>query len=166
MSQEAKRVLGFLFFIFGLVIGLLILANLLELWERFGLWVPAGLIAVGIGIGFLVIRYPAFRQVLQRTTSFVLESISAFLSPTRTQRWKERQAVPPSLRRQVFSRARNKCERPGCNYQSWLHIHHIDEDPSHNVLDNLVALCPNDHELCHRGEWSQSIQRSWIKRRR
>jgi 5-methylcytosine-specific restriction endonuclease McrA len=25
------------------------------------------------------------------------------------------------------------------------HIHHIDEDPSHNDLSNLLPLCPNCH---------------------
>jgi hypothetical protein len=59
---------------------------------------------------------------------------------------KVRVAVPEELRLDVIERCNNRC----CICQTpFIVIHHIDEDPSHNVIDNLAPLCPNCHSQAH-----------------
>ncbi len=46
-----------------------------------------------------------------------------------------------------------KCN--SCGINKWigkkllLHVHHKDENPYNNVLENLCYLCPNCHGICH-----------------
>lgn len=76
---------------------------------------------------------------------------------------KVRVHIPSSTRRQVYARARGRCERPHCTYSRNLHIHHIDQDPSNNSPDNLLIVCPNCHSHIHHDEVSVNAQRSWIQ---
>lgn len=75
---------------------------------------------------------------------------------------KIRVPVPSSIRQQVYDRSGSRCEHPRCSYSGKPHIHHIDEDPSNNSLNNLIAVCPNCHSRIHDGAFSVDAQRSWI----
>jgi len=75
---------------------------------------------------------------------------------------KIRKAIPAHIQRQVYARARGRCERPRCSYHGKLHIHHIDKNPSNNSPDNLIAVCPNCHQRIHDGSFSFDAVRSWI----
>jgi hypothetical protein len=75
---------------------------------------------------------------------------------------KVRVSIPSNIRQQVYARSRGRCERPRCSYGGKVHIHHIDENPSNNSLDNLIAVCPNCHSRIHDGAFSVDAQRSWI----
>jgi hypothetical protein len=69
------------------------------------------------------------------------------VSVGRTQR-----TVPERTRRLVLHRDK-KCRVPGCTQTRWLQVHHIDHraDGGPDDTTNLVALCPADHRLHHRG---------------
>jgi hypothetical protein len=47
-----------------------------------------------------------------------------------------------ATREQVMSEYRHRCAICGADRP---HLHHIDEDPSNNDLQNLLPLCPNHH---------------------
>jgi hypothetical protein len=54
--------------------------------------------------------------------------------------------VPEDTRLEVIARCNNRC----CICQTpFVVIHHIDEDPSNNEIDNLAPLCPNCHTQAH-----------------
>ena len=62
---------------------------------------------------------------------------------------KKRVAIPTPLQRKV--KAKNLgvccvCKERGIG----IHLHHLDEDPSNNVEDNLVVLCVKEHDQHHR----------------
>jgi hypothetical protein len=59
---------------------------------------------------------------------------------------KQRVAVPESTRLELLSRSNNRC----CVCQiPFVVVHHLDEDPSNNDIDNLAPLCPNCHSQTH-----------------
>jgi len=59
---------------------------------------------------------------------------------------KTRASVSETTRLEVISKCNNRC----CICQTpFIVIHHLDEDPSNNELDNLAALCPNCHSQAH-----------------
>lgn len=55
---------------------------------------------------------------------------------------KERVSIPAKTRDTVLQEYNHRCAVCGADRP---HIHHIDEDPSNNSLDNLLPLCPNCH---------------------
>ena len=59
---------------------------------------------------------------------------------------KTRIPIPEALRLEVIANRNNRC----CICQTpFVVIHHIDEDPSNNDLENLAPLCPNCHSQAH-----------------
>jgi hypothetical protein len=59
---------------------------------------------------------------------------------------KTRISVPENIKLEVISKCNNRC----CVCQTpFIVIHHIDEDPSNNDVDNLAPLCPNCHSQAH-----------------
>jgi hypothetical protein len=57
-----------------------------------------------------------------------------------------RTAVPEELKSEILSRSNNRC----CVCQTpFVVLHHIDEDPSNNDIDNIAPLCPNCHSQAH-----------------
>jgi len=59
---------------------------------------------------------------------------------------KERKPISETIKHEVISRCNNRC----CVCQTpFIVIHHIDEDPSNNQIDNLAPLCPNCHSQAH-----------------
>ncbi len=61
-------------------------------------------------------------------------------------------SIPPSIRREVFAKARHKCETPGCGHNRFLEIHHIvpRNEGGSNELSNFRLLCSACHGLAHR----------------
>ena len=60
-------------------------------------------------------------------------------------------SIPPSKRREVFAKARHKCETPGCNHTRFLEIHHIvpRSEGGSNDIRNMKLLCSACHRLAH-----------------
>jgi formate-dependent nitrite reductase cytochrome c552 subunit len=57
-----------------------------------------------------------------------------------------RTAVPEELKAEILTRSNNRC----CVCQTpFVQLHHIDEDPSNNDIDNIAPLCPNCHTQAH-----------------
>ena len=57
-----------------------------------------------------------------------------------------------TVRNSIFKIIKKKCEVCGYNqYDFCLDIHHIDENPSNNMLDNLIILCVICHRKHHKG---------------
>ncbi len=71
-----------------------------------------------------------------------------------------RTAIPEHIRLEVINRSNNRC----CVCQTpFLQIHHLDEDPSNNAIDNLAPLCPNCHTQAHsRGKMTLNLTASRI----
>ncbi len=59
---------------------------------------------------------------------------------------KSRTPIPVEIQRQVFSRANSRCQWKGCDKTSYLEIHHIDNNPANNNINNLICLCPYHHK--------------------
>jgi hypothetical protein len=55
---------------------------------------------------------------------------------------KKRTGIPKAISEQVLKEFRYKCAICGRHEP---HLHHIDEDPSNNTIENLLPLCPNCH---------------------
>jgi len=54
--------------------------------------------------------------------------------------------VHEELKAEILSRSNNRC----CVCQTpFVQLHHIDEGPSNNEIDNLAPLCPNCHSQAH-----------------
>jgi hypothetical protein len=64
-------------------------------------------------------------------------------------------AIPPRTRREVLSRDRHRCRRPGCTSTRYLEVHHITPRSrgGGNEAANLVTLCAGCHQLVHEKKW-------------
>jgi 5-methylcytosine-specific restriction endonuclease McrA len=62
------------------------------------------------------------------------------------QHW--RNPINEPLRFEVMLRAEWKCER--CKHEGYLDVHHLDGNPYHNTLANLIVLCRSCHLKEHR----------------
>jgi 5-methylcytosine-specific restriction endonuclease McrA len=76
--------------------------------------------------------------------------------------------IPPRRRRQVLSRDRHRCRRPGCTSTRFLEVHHLvpRENGGGNDPENLITLCAACHQLLHEnagppltwcGSWNQPM---------
>jgi hypothetical protein len=63
----------------------------------------------------------------------------------------DRPTITAQLRREVVVEAGDRCAIPTCR-QVPIEVHHIDEDPTNNVFENLIALCPNCHARVTKDE--------------
>jgi len=61
-----------------------------------------------------------------------------------------REPVSAKIKNEVRKRAKNKCEKKGCNYRKNLQFHHIDFNNRHNTVKNIMLLCPNHHIEKHK----------------
>lgn len=66
---------------------------------------------------------------------------------------KARQTVPPSVRRFCISRARGRCQVPGCRQIHNLEVHHLRlrKDGGTSDPENLIVLCGAHHRAFHEG---------------
>jgi hypothetical protein len=69
----------------------------------------------------------------------------------------KRPPIPAQLRREVIVEAGDRCAIPTCR-ETPVHVHHIDGDPTNNTFENLIALCPTDHERADK----QLIKRAHV----
>ena len=67
---------------------------------------------------------------------------------------RRRQSIPPRTRRQVFQRARYRCEAKGCRHAQFLEIHHRRPAAGAGGVshENLVVLCSSCHRKLHRAD--------------
>lgn len=70
---------------------------------------------------------------------------------------RNRNSIPPSIRRLVLARDRHRCQRPGCGNTKFLEVHHKvpRSQGGTNDATNLTILCSGCHALLHRKKWSQ-----------
>jgi hypothetical protein len=85
--------------------------------------------------------------------------VNWFVDPTDPvpARWSDGLAIPNWLRdrtRRRVLRRDGKCRVPGCTQTRWLPVHDVVHQAAGGGHDtaNLVALCPHDHRLHHRGQ--------------
>jgi len=73
--------------------------------------------------------------------------------PTSAEPTRAKQAIPPTVRRQVLRRDHARCCVPGCRSRINIDIHHIiaREDGGTNDLWNLCCLCEGHHLALHAG---------------
>ncbi len=64
--------------------------------------------------------------------------------------------IPPRTRREVLSRDRHRCRRPGCTNTRFLEVHHLTPRArgGGNEPGNLITLCAACHQLAHEKKWS------------
>jgi RuvA, C-terminal domain len=64
-----------------------------------------------------------------------------------------KQSIPPALRRSVLTRDRH-CRVPGCNYATFVDVHHVQPraEGGRNEALNLLTLCGAHHRAAHRGQ--------------
>lgn len=67
---------------------------------------------------------------------------------------KLRKAIPALLSKKLYQEVDNRCPFCGIADVAVLEIHHIDEDPSNNKIENLIVVCGNCHSKITRGEIS------------
>jgi hypothetical protein len=78
------------------------------------------------------------------------------MSPTR-------KAIPISVRQLALHEAGYRCANPCCRTILTLDLHHLDyvSEGGKDISENLLALCPNCHELHHRGHIPTESLRAW-----
>ncbi len=64
---------------------------------------------------------------------------------------KVRKAIPEKTRKKLLVYCGHECCIPTCNKRRRNEIHHINGDPGDNRWENLIPLCPTDHEDADRG---------------
>lgn len=67
---------------------------------------------------------------------------------------KQRKSVSALTSKKLYQEADNRCPFCGVADVAVLEIHHIDEDPSNNKIENLIVVCGNCHSRITRGEIS------------
>ena len=69
-------------------------------------------------------------------------------------------SIPPATRRFVLSRARHRCERPGCSHTRFLEVHHKvpRAKGGSNDAENLMVACSACHALLHSQQSSLMVK--------
>ena len=57
------------------------------------------------------------------------------------------------IRESILARDGYQCNR--CKSTNFLHVHHIDGDPTNDAEDNLITLCERCHRLIHTGNYGE-----------
>jgi len=75
----------------------------------------------------------------------------------------KRKTTPVDVKTLVLHEAGYRCANPTCRTILTIEIHHLDRvaEGGSNAPDNLIALCPNCHNLHHAGTITLSSLRSW-----
>ena len=64
---------------------------------------------------------------------------------------KKRVSIPKDTKRRLLIECGFKCTMNRCDREIALEIHHIDENPENNDINNLIILCAIHHEMATRG---------------
>ncbi len=114
-----------------------------------------------LGILLVMLLYWLFRKFMGLKRDFSKKQVSSdvYLEQIKG----EREPIPHSIRSEVYLRSQNACENPDCLSNNAIHIHHIDMNNRNNRLNNLIALCPNCHQEAHKGKFTSSQLRNWVK---
>jgi len=74
---------------------------------------------------------------------------------------KKRKPIPFRIRKQLMIKGRGACM--WCKKQPIQEFHHIDENPRHNRIENIIALCGTCHNKVHSQEFSRELlqKRLW-----
>ena len=161
MTRRGKQALG-LVIVVTVVVLLLVLVVLAE---RHGAWVWAVPFAVAAVIVAASVRYEGIRRVSISTAAGAVDAVGEWWKGLSSGRRKERTHIPDHVKQQVLERAGRVCEYPGCTRRTRNHFHHLDEDPAHNTVANIIYLCPNHHDDVHRGKVTRQELRSWTRQR-
>ena len=156
MSRKTRQTVGFAIVV---VFVILILVMFVQA-EKHGSWVWLFLLAAVLACIGLSVKYPLFRSVMTDS----LGAVRYWWDTWGSSQKKERRAIPMEIQRQVLDRAANRCECRSprrCPSTRRNDFHHIDVNPSNNVISNIIYLCPNHHRDAHRSEISQEVQRRW-----
>ena len=82
---------------------------------------------------------------------------------------KKRTTIPALTTKKVFQEADNRCSFCSVTDVAVLEIHHLDENPSNNQLDNLIVVCANCHAKITHGEippadvHTKKLQMTWMR---
>lgn len=76
-------------------------------------------------------------------------------SRSASERWRQAKRVSTvhTYRRICFEHHAKQCVV--CGYDEILQVHHCDHNRENNTPENLIPICPNDHELLHKGTAEQ-----------
>lgn len=72
---------------------------------------------------------------------------------------KKRTKLPKIVEKRVFQEANSKCAFCSEKEIAALQIHHIDGDPAHNLIENLLLVCANCHAKITGGVLSTAAVR-------
>lgn len=71
---------------------------------------------------------------------------------------KVRTKISISLTKDLFIRAKGKCEKCTRPLKGLTpHIHHKDRNPSNNKPSNLLVICPNCHSKIHKKDTTKTL---------
>ena len=72
-----------------------------------------------------------------------------------------REKIPYKTRIIVKDIYNNRCAY--CYSTGKLQIHHLDRDPSNNVISNLILLCPECHSEQHPAQKRKMLRWAWYE---
>jgi phosphate/sulfate permease len=145
-------------FIFAVIfIALVAFALLADWWKTHAAigWTIVALLI--LALIFAIIRFSSFRHQVNNTIKNVGEKIIYEDEAS------EREPVPDKVRKEIYNRANYCCENPDCRHKTTIHIHHIDMNHSNNDFNNLIALCPTCHDKAHKGIFTTTQLRNWLR---
>ncbi|MDP6043881.1 MAG: HNH endonuclease signature motif containing protein [Dehalococcoidales bacterium] len=148
-GQKSKRHLGL--WVFPSVASVVLLGLISTWWEGNPIWWGLGTALVVAGIGFALIKYPAFRQMAWSVFKTAGKNLS---ESGEEQARRIRAHIPSEVSRRIEKRARGVCEHldpDRCRWKDGLEFHHIDGDSSNSRYSNLILLCRNHHNRAKSG---------------
>jgi hypothetical protein len=80
-----------------------------------------------------------------------------FCSKTCSDQWNSGYFGGNGLRVRALERDKHTCQK--CGSTEKLEVHHIDENPDNNVIENLVTLC----QICHRSHHRTGVRNNKFK---
>jgi len=78
-------------------------------------------------------------------------------------RRKRRPKIPKPVEREVYARAGDGCQFPGCEEMENTEIHHIDGNRDNNDVNNLIVLCKRHHAKADHGQYKRVSLEAWNK---
>lgn len=156
-QKSGSRKFNFDKFIILVIVVILVYAILQPLLKPYTFWITGGFLLLMAALIFVLIKYPSFRYGLFSAFKSIFNKIWLWISTPHEKHQEsqetniviKRTRIPRDVERQVIGRAQNRCQWVSCRITGNLDIHHIDGNPSHHRLNNLIYLCPNHHRAAH-----------------